>query len=280
MSSASVSTREEKSFIASRYSADATSTKSPGASKYRVALGSGPGRKLLTASFSQSGSIPSRSATAAAACRTELVGAKTASRSRVARRESKHSAMAAPPTSKISARCPAAILARMQVLRTGGECHQRRAGLESYPTQGTRRDKDSPSTEGRGRLLKCGRVHPLQRRYEPPLAGVPPGLARPRGNRPVVTSSQVLGERREGGIYLRSTRQRRLAIEPLGRNGDPRTAKIMRVVVKELDDDIAPDRLKRLALSQEFVRKQRSTSGIQSDRCSRHGLPPRPRADS
>src|SRR6266480_69872 len=50
MSSASVSTRDEKSFIASRYSAEATSTRRPGASKYRTALGSGPGRKPLTAS--------------------------------------------------------------------------------------------------------------------------------------------------------------------------------------------------------------------------------------
>src|ERR1022692_3988419 len=58
MSSASVSTRDEKSFIASRYSADATSTRRPGASKYRTALGSGPCRKPLTASFNQSGSSP------------------------------------------------------------------------------------------------------------------------------------------------------------------------------------------------------------------------------
>src|ERR1022692_1839083 len=226
MSSASVSTRDEKSFIASRYSADATSTRRPGASKNRTALGSGPGRKPLTASFNQSGSSPSRSATVAAARRTESVGTKIASshawhavrrsttRSRPRRRGK------APPAARLHR-------VQMQVLRTTGGCHRRRAGLESYSTQSAGGDEDPPGAEGRRGLLKCGWVHPTQRRHEPPLGGVPPWLARPGGQRPVVTPSEVLRQCGECGIHLGGTRRRRLAIESLGCDRGTGSGKIM-----------------------------------------------------
>src|SRR5258708_2083800 len=164
---------------------DATSTRRPGASKYRTALGSGPGRKPLTASFSQSGSSPSRSATVAA--------------DRV----------------------------RSRVLRTTGGCRRRRAGPESYPAQSAGGDEDAPRAKGRGGLLKCGRVHPTQRRHEPPPAGISPRLARPRGERPVVTSSKVLRQCGERSVYLSGTCRRWLVTEPPGGDHGTGACKIM-----------------------------------------------------
>ena len=248
MSSASVSTRDEKSFIASRYSAGATSTRRPGASKYRTALGSSPGRKILTASFSQSGSSPSRSATAAAARRTESVGAKTASRSRVARRPSKQSAIAAPPTRKSP---PAARPHRVQLraLGTAAGFHRRRADPDSYSAQRADGDEDAPCAERRRRLLKCGWVHPAQRRHEPPLAGVPPRLASPRRERPVVTTSQVLRQPGERSVHLDGARSGRLLLEPPACDRGTSSGTIMRIIVKELDDGVSPHRLKRLPVT-------------------------------
>jgi hypothetical protein len=200
----------------------------------------------LTASFSQSGSSPSRSATAAAARRTESVGAKTASRSRVARRPSKHSAIAAPPT------------------------------RNSYPAQSAGGDEYAPGPEGRRGLLKCGRVHPAQWRHEPPLCGVPSRLARPGGQRPVVAPCEVLGKCRQRGIHLGGTRRWRFASEPLGRNRCTTSGKVVRVVIKKLDDGVAPDRLKRLPLKQKIICKQSGTNSIQADRSGHHRLPPLP----
>jgi hypothetical protein len=146
--------------------------------------------------------------------RTESVGAKTASRSRVARRASKHSAIAAPPTRKISARCPAASSSAASSPHNR-RMSSRKAAVESYPAQGIRGDEDPPGAEGRGRLLKRRWVHSAERRHEPPLGGVPPWLARPRGQRPIVTPSEVFRQCGERGIHLDRTRRRRLATKAL-----------------------------------------------------------------
>ncbi len=167
----------------------------------------------MTASFNQSGSSPSRSATLAAARRTESVGAKPASRSRVARRPSKQSAIAAPPTRKISARCLAASSSDANSPNSR-RCHRRRAGPESCSAQSAGGDEHAPGAKGRRGLLKRSRVHPAQRRHEPPPAGVSPRLARPRGQRPVVAPSEVLRQRCERSIHLGGTRRRRLVTEP------------------------------------------------------------------
>lgn len=76
---------------------------------------------------------------------------------------------------------------QMRALQTTGGYRRRKAGRESHPAQGARSDEDPPSAEGRRRLLQRSRVHPPQRRYEPPLGGVPSWLARPCRQRPTIT---------------------------------------------------------------------------------------------
>ena len=119
-------------------------------------------------------------------------------------------------------------------------------------------------------------MHPPQGCYEPPLRGVPPGLAGPRGQLPVVPPGKVLGEGGERRIYLSGAGRRRLTGEPLGCGRGAGSIKIVRVVIKELDDDVAPDRLKRLPFRQKLICKRGGTSSVQPDRSCHHRLLPVP----
>src|ERR1700722_9390753 len=215
MSSASISTRDENNFIASKYSADATSTSKPAAAKYRTAFGSGPGRKPFTASFNQSGSSPSRSA----------LLLPLAGQSRWARIP--HLGRAWPAAHQntmrsrhhrleISQHAVRFYRVQKQVLRTADGCHRLKAGRESHPTQSAGSDEDPPGAERRRRLLQSGWVHTPQRRHKPPLRGVPARLARPGRQSPAVTPSEVFRQCGEGSIHLGRTRRPGLTTETLG----------------------------------------------------------------
>jgi hypothetical protein len=58
----------------------------------------------------------------------------------------------------------------------------------------------------------------------------------------------MLGQRGEGSIHLRGTCQWWLVSEPLRRDQGTGSGKIVRVVIKKLNDGVPPDGLKRLAL--------------------------------
>src|SRR3984957_17595285 len=100
-------------------------------------------------------------------------------------------------------------------------------GSESCPAQCACGDEDPSRAERRRGLLKRSCVHAAQRRHEPPCGGVPPWLARPRGQRPTVTPSKVLRECGKRSIDLVGLGERRLATKSLRRERRPGADKIM-----------------------------------------------------